>query len=535
LLQLDRTTVCLFAAEPVRGMRYRCWSRKGSATYSKHTVATFLSHCAAVAQLRERGDPIICDDATTLTVTPALLAQRLGIRAMLLVPLATARGVMGFIGALREDAHHWQVDELRRACALAAQAATAIENALLFEALQKRNRHVEAINEIAGLMSRLPDPERRLDEILGAIVKIMGQDCGVLFVRPEGGDRVRPAAHYGAFDPDLLGAAREALRPDDARIARRGAPDEASLNVECQEVLVVALDDGPTSLGRLEIGNHSGSRLSVDDLNTLAAIGRHLCMALKNQRLLRSAGEFDALRQADALKSEFLATVSHDLRSPLTAIRASVDGLLDPRACRPVGEAEDLLLNISSEATRLGRLVDQLLDVSQIEAGRLSLDREWNELPGLLKDATRAMAALYTSHRIVYDIPAGAPVLYVDRDRFTQVVCNLLDNACKYAPPAKPIVVEARWTESEIRVSVIDGGPGVPSADREKIFARFYRGDRRKAGVRSIGLGLAISRGIVEAHGGRIWVDGDSGGSAFRFTMPLVDDRAGALAAGYDG
>jgi two-component system sensor histidine kinase KdpD len=164
------------------------------------------------------------------------------------------------------------------------------------------------------------------------------------------------------------------------------------------------------------------------------------------------------------------------------------------------------------------------LDVSQIEGRSLRLDREWHELPGLLADAIDGIAALYGSQRIDCTVPPAPPLLFVDYDRFIQVLYNLLDNACKIAPAPAPVCVEAQWTESEIVISVSDRGPGVRPHEREHIFKRFY-GSGRKGATRSIGLGLAICRGIVEAHGGVISVeDRPGGGSVFRFTLPLYPE-----------
>jgi two-component system sensor histidine kinase KdpD len=347
----------------------------------------------------------------------------------------------------------------------------------------------------------------------------MDLDAGRVYLRDAESGLLCSAAHYGHDDE----SARHAVYPERQPTLRRERNGD---------VLCVPLIDGETIAGVLELASRPAGLLTEDDLGTLAAIGQHLSMALKNAHLQRSAAEVEALRVADRLKSEFLATVSHDLRSPLTAIRASVEGLLDRRARRPTRDVEDLLQNIAGQANRLGRLVDQLLDLTQIEAGGLSLDREWNELPALVADAVGGIAALYGANRIRCEIPRDAPLLYVDHDRFIQVLYNLLDNACKYATPGSPITIEATWSDHELTVGVADRGPGVPASERENVFQRFYRGGgSRKTGVRSIGLGLAICRGIVEAHGGKIWIEDRAGcGSLFRFTIPLVAEHTTELA-----
>jgi two-component system sensor histidine kinase KdpD len=299
----------------------------------------------------------------------------------------------------------------------------------------------------------------------------------------------------------------------------------------CRSALAVPLADGGSIVGVIELAIRRARPLTNADLKTLTAIGQQVCMSLRNAQLRRAAGELEALRQADRLKNEFLATVSHDLRSPLTAIRASVEGLLDRGVPQVNSPRDGLLQNIAGQANRLGRLVDQLLDVSQIGAGALRLDREWNELPALLTDTASGIAALYGSERVRFAIPPDPPLLFVDKDRFVQVLYNLLDNACKYTPPGSPVRVEAAWTATEMTIGVADRGPGVRATEREHIFTRFYRvGGRENTGIRSIGLGLAICRGIVEAHGGRIWVDDNAGsGSIFRFMIPLIAEHAAEI------
>jgi two-component system sensor histidine kinase KdpD len=230
----------------------------------------------------------------------------------------------------------------------------------------------------------------------------------------------------------------------------------------------------------------------------------------------------EALREADRLKSQFIAAVSHDLQSPLTAIRASVESLLDQGGVQSARMHQRLLYNIAGQTSRLDRLVDQLLDLSRIEAGVLSLDRDWIELPVLIADTLTKFEELHSGWRVERDLAADLPLQYVDPDRFAQVLWNLLENAKKYAPSCTAIKVEARWTSNGVLMEVADRGPGIPVEEREKIFQHFYRLKRDQGThTQGSGLGLAICQGIVQAHGGRIWVeDQPEGGSVFRFTLP---------------
>jgi two-component system sensor histidine kinase KdpD len=289
------------------------------------------------------------------------------------------------------------------------------------------------------------------------------------------------------------------------------------------DVMIVPLAASSTILGVLLVGSHSTRGLTQDDLALFKTIGQQLGMALKNAQLLRAESEMGMLREADRLKSAFLATVSHDLRSPLTAIRASVESLLDQGIVQSGREQENLLHNISSQASRLGRLVDQLLDLSKIEAGVLSLDRDWTELPVLIADTITKFEGLNKGCRIEQSL-SPLPLQYVDPDCLVQVLWNLLENAYRYAPPYSAIKVEARSAGNRVLIGVSDRGPGVPLEEREKIFRRFYRLDRdnNRTSMQGNGLGLAICWGIVEAHGGSIWVEERlGGGSVFYFTLPL--------------
>lgn len=543
LLRVDRAAVCLFGKTDASGPFARAWPNDASLD----GLDALFAKSEIVDVLRERGEPIIADDLLQAPLFAGLDVATVGVRSVALLPLATARGIVGFVAGLRQTAGHWPFDDLRRAFALMPQAATAIENALLFDALRQHNRHVEAINAIAQLLGEVSDPAAHVVALLSRIVRVMDFDAGLLFLHDDDGRRLRFAAHYG-IEPaaaDVLrtttascaitGLAAEVAATGESRLLAELALRTADTDSEfplrasgCRAAIAVPLADGGAVVGVIELALRRERALTTADLRTLAAIGQHVCMSLRNAQLRRAAGELEALRAADRLKNEFLATVSHDLRSPLTAIRASVEGLLD-RGVRPGSSpSEGLLNNIAGQANRLGRLVDQLLDVSQIGAGALRLDREWNELPALLADAASGIRALYGGERVRFVIPPAPPLLFVDKDRFIQVLYNLLDNACKYAPSAAPVSVGAAWTATEMTIGVYDCGPGVRVADREHIFTRFYRaGGRESTSVRSIGLGLAICRGIVEAHGGRIWFEENGGsGSVFRFMIPLVAEHS---------
>lgn len=539
LLYLESAAVFLFD-EAGAIMSLNTWSRQNQAqTDSLRDLEVLLGQAEAVSLVRERGEPVIIDDVLSSSILPVAFIELLGIRSLTLLPLVSARGVIGCIFAPKSTPYHWEVDDMRLGLALVAQSATAIENARLFDILQQHNRRIEVLNALAQLLNTLPDPNQHLDLVLKRITEVMALDAGMILLLDQHEGGLKPVAHCGLSETEpfelrssplrslyeaacLVVASGESLLVDGAecdRHIKRGPLCEAGF---C-DLMAVPLVASNFILGVLLVGSHNHQGLKEEDLALFTTIGQQLGLTLKNAQLLRSASEMEALREADSLKSGFIAAVSHDLRSPLTAIRASVESLLDRGGVRSVVEHEHLLHNIAGQAGRLGRLVDQLLDLSRIEAGALPLDRDWTELPVLIADTLVKFESLNSGCKVERYLAADLPLHYVDPDRFVQVLWNLLENASKYSSQRSPIRVEAKWTGTEVLIEVADRGPGIPAAERERIFQHFYRLDReQRAHTKGSGLGLAICRGIVEAHSGRIWVeDRPGGGSIFRIALPL--------------
>ena len=539
LLQLESTAVFLFD-EAGEITALRTWSRENSSWLKDFSdLRDLLGRTEAISLVRERGEPVFIDDILSSPLLPAAFLAHLDIHSIALLPLVTARGVIGFIAAPKRKPYHWVLDDVRLGLALVAPSATAIEYARLFNMLQQHNSRTEVLNTIAHLLNTLPDPNQHLHLVLKRITEIMSLDAGIILLIDQDAGGLTVVAHCGlpkavslhlsAYPMKqfhelacLVVATSESLQLDNTR----GGQDALCNLIHDSgfyEVVIVPLAANTTILGALLVGNYTRQTLTEGDLALFTTIGQQLGLTLKNAQLLRSASEMEALRETERLKSGFIATVSHDLRSPLTAIRASVDNLLDQGVIQSSRGQEHLLHNIADQAGRLGRLVDQLLDLSCIEAGALSLDRDWTELPVLISDTLAKFEELHDACRVERDLSTKLPLHYVDPDRFVQVLWNLLENASKYASSSTSIKLESDWTGNEVLIRIADRGPGIPSGEREKIFQHFYRLDRdRKSHTQGSGLGLAICQGIVQAHGGRIWVeDRPGGGSIFCIALPL--------------
>jgi signal transduction histidine kinase len=243
---------------------------------------------------------------------------------------------------------------------------------------------------------------------------------------------------------------------------------------------------------------------------------------------LREANE--RLRQLDQLKDDFLATVSHELRTPLTSIRSFSEILLDAPDLDPEERAHFLQV-IVRESERLTRLINDFLDLSKIESGRMEWDIGEHRLQGLVEEAVAATHGLFAERRVALSCELGdaaGPAVRCDRDRIIQVLINLLSNASKFVPDgAGEVRVEVRPHAEGYLVRVEDNGPGVPQPYREAIFEKFRQvggsGGTLKDKPKGTGLGLAICRQIVERFGGRIWAeDASIGGAAVCFTLPAA-------------
>ena len=246
------------------------------------------------------------------------------------------------------------------------------------------------------------------------------------------------------------------------------------------------------------------------------------------ERLRQSeAKETDTLRQSDELKSALLSSVSHELRTPLTSMKGSVASIIGKAPSNMAQEQQALLKGIDTEIDYMSQLVNNLLDMSQIEAGTLIPHKEWHLLEDLVEGALRRTEQTLDTRDIEIQIPENIPPIFVDAVKMQQVFINLLDNAVKYSLPASPIRIHVRVEAQQITVEASNMGEPIQTQDLERIFDRFYRRPPpRQQPIHGTGLGLAICKGIIEAHGGRIWADSIEGKVTITFTIPTTEHMA---------
>jgi two-component system sensor histidine kinase KdpD len=244
------------------------------------------------------------------------------------------------------------------------------------------------------------------------------------------------------------------------------------------------------------------------------------------------ASHAEALKQSEKLKSALLDAVTHDLRTPLTSIKASATTLLSEiEAHSRDGEAieldangrQELLEVIDEEADRLNRFVEGLMELARIEAGEMRLRKQWASVEEIIAATLNRARPLTQQHKMEVSLDRELPSVRVDERALAEVIYSLIDNAAKYSPPGTRIRVEAKSGNDEtVTLKIEDEGPGIPIDLRERVFDKFFRATRAADSTRpstGSGMGLAIARGIVEAHGGRIWIEAAGGGQGTRVVV----------------
>jgi two-component system sensor histidine kinase KdpD len=291
-----------------------------------------------------------------------------------------------------------------------------------------------------------------------------------------------------------------------------------------EDVIYLPIDTPERKIGVLEVrGRPDGGRFDDDDRALLGSLADQAALAMERVRLSTEAARADVLAQSDELKSALLASVSHDLRTPLATIKTSVSALMDQDVDWAPEAQQDFLQGIDEETDRLTRMVGNLLDLSRIEGGALRPDRDWYDARELVQRVVGRLGprASATGHALDARIEPGVTLGYFDYVEIDQVLANLVENAIKYTPTGSSIIVECVLIRAGLRFAVRDNGPGIPPGVRDKVFDRFYRADNAR-GQQGTGIGLTISRGLVEAHDGRIWIEaeGDTG-TTVAFTIPF--------------
>ena len=286
--------------------------------------------------------------------------------------------------------------------------------------------------------------------------------------------------------------------------------------------LIVPIESARGLLGEIRLWR-AAPAISASERRLFQTFASQGALALERAWLAQAESRAQVLEESDRLKSAILSSVSHELRTPLSTIKAAASSLRGREVNWDSPARAELIAAIDDEADHLNLLVGNLLDMSRIESGALKPKREWNILSEIVGSVLARMKYLAEDHQIKVDVPESLPLLPVDYVQMEQVFTNLVSNSLKYAPAKTVVCIQAQVEDESIHVQVSNQGPQIPSEDLERIFDKFYRvaaADR----VTGTGLGLSICKGIIEAHGGRIWAENMPDGLAFNFTLPIAWD-----------
>jgi len=286
--------------------------------------------------------------------------------------------------------------------------------------------------------------------------------------------------------------------------------------------LAVPLTTVNEARGLMGIATHSEYIFNPIEVSLFKAVGREIIVAIANSQLFEEASNARALRELDAIRTELLANVSHELRTPLAAIKGFASSLLQPDISFDDETRQSFIQTIDSEADRLSHLIDDLLLMSKIEAGAYKARKEWFDIREIIDAIKDRLYSISIKHNLRIIIPVNLPPVLVDGARIGEVITNLVENAVKYSNEGSEIRIEVEPCGHEINFHVIDNGIGIPKEYQSMVFDRFIQLSGKNGQRKGSGLGLCICRGIVESHGGRIWLESGSGiGTRFSFSIPV--------------
>ena len=463
--------------------------------------------------------------------------------------------LIGAIGIYRQEVRPFTDKQIDLVISFANQAVIAIENVRLLNELRARTsdlaqsvEELRALGEVSQAVNSTLDLQTVLDTIVAKAAQLSGTEAGTIYVFDESQHAFQISANYGMSDeliaavkdPDLgishaVIEAAHAGGPTQSADIRNDptiAATEVMLRAGFRARLLVPLLRSDEVVGALVVRRKAPGEFPKSTVDLLQTFAAQSVLAIQNARLFSEIGEKSRqLEVASQHKSQFLANMSHELRTPLNAILGYTELILDDIYGEAPTKMRTVLERVQTNGKHLLGLINDVLDLSKIEAGQLTLSLADYSISDVVQSVIVAVEPLATGKKLALksELPPDLPMARGDERRIAQVLLNLVGNAIKFTDTGE-VAVHASAANGSFTIAVRDTGPGVPEADQVKIFEEFQQADnsstKKKGGT---GLGLAIAKRIIEMHGGRIWVDSKLGeGSTFSITMPLkVEQQVG--------
>jgi K+-sensing histidine kinase KdpD len=413
-----------------------------------------------------------------------------------------------------------------------------MENRKLVNELERHSRVTNTLLSVSQAVAQTLDLQKIIDSALEKVAQCTGLEASFVYLRNKDilkltgkhglsmktvSEMPKEITYSSGIIKNILEQASAIIIED---LAKCTDPDLAFLcSSGYRSFAGISLTIVGESIGILGVATDFNNSFGQNNMELLTGIGREIAIAVRNAQLYEEASSAKALRELDTMRTEFLANVSHELRTPLAVIKGSANSLLQPDVIFDEETRREFLVSIDKDADILTRLVDDLLMISRLEADALQVTKKPHKLDDVIYGIEDRLNNITMKHRLHIDIPKDLPLIELDEVRIGEVLTNLVENAIKFSDDNTNITISAAYKgkDKAVVVSVADEGIGIPPELHKKIFERFFQGNGRKAGRRKgAGLGLAICQGIVETHGGKIWVESQTGkGSKFSFSLPV--------------
>ncbi len=406
--------------------------------------------------------------------------------------------------------------------------------------LEQKTKELSSLLSVSEILTSTVDLPRLLDAVVAKAVEIiLHADAGALLLLSADRDGLMVQSAIGLdketlsqsvfvsstdSPPGSMVETHDEKQKDIIKEAVTAFLQSDNLRSRVQSAISAEVLHGNRYIGSLiMISFRDSQAFSESDRHLLQAIADYIAIAIERAQLTKEAEEARALHEADRLRSQFISSVSHELRTPLTLIKGYSTSLLRQNVSWDEETQQEFLQIIDEKTDELRDLIDKLLQSAKLEAGALKLEKEPVLIPQLTQKIVEDIASRAKKHKLTIEFAPSFPVIEADIRCMEQVLRNLVENAIKYSPEGGEIIIAGDIKEDEILISVSDNGIGIPPEHRDRVFERFYRVDSPLTrGASGSGLGLSITKGHIEAHDGKIWLESTLGkGSKFCFSLPL--------------